>query len=140
MENKQQSRDYNWIIFFLLFGSAFIRFIMYFIKFVYVDYFVAAIGVIGLDYTITNILNRSKRKVEEIIESDNDLVKQAKNNKKRKIEHFVHLCICFLALYNILHIILLSSSTGNDMLSMIVLGISLTDDSIIDFLVKHAPV
>ena len=144
MENNQQTRDYNWIIFFLLFGSALVRFVMHYIQFEYIDYlvnyFVSIIGLIGLDYTSTNILNRSKRKIEEIIDNSNDIVTQAKNNKKKKIEHFVHLCIGILIIYNILHIFLLSSSTGNDMLSMIFLGISLTDDSIINFFVKYSPI
>lgn len=137
MDIDQYSKDYNWIILFFLFASAISRLIMQFIKFNYTDHFVAVISLIGLDYTITSILNRVKRTIEKIIENNNDIVAQAKTNKKNKRKRSVYICISILACYNILHFVLLSCSTGNDMLSMIVLGISLTDDSIINFLVEH---
>ncbi len=132
----KKNRDYNWIIMFFLFVCAIVRFAFNFIPFPYVDYFVATICLIGLDYALTNILNSAKSKINEIIDSSN-VVTIAKRNKKNRIKNFVNIIIFLLVLYNVIHFIIFSCSTGNDMLSMIVLAISLTDDSIISFLIKH---
>lgn len=134
--NNQNTKDYNWIILFFLLASAVIRFIMYIFDFIYVDYFVTVICMLGLDYEATNIINCIYRKIEEIIDNNKALIPQVKNNKKKKHKQRVYTCIVFLSFYNIL-LILFSSSVGNDMLSMIVLGITLTEKSIIDFFVEY---
>ena len=131
------NKNYNWMIMFFLFASAAVRFVFHFIPFNYIDYFVAIISLIGLDYTITNILNSTKDILNKIIDNKSDIVTKAKINKKNRLKKFVYIIIFLLVIYNIIHFLLFSCSTGNDMLSMIVLAISLTDDSIIYFLVKH---
>ena len=136
MENRRQGKDYNWMIFVILFGSAVARFIMNLLDFNYVDYFVAAICAVGLGYTMTSIVNDIYREIVNIIKSS-ELVEQAKENKIKKHKRVVHISILIVFVYCVLHIFLFSSSAGNDMLSMITLGLSLTDETIIGYFVEH---
>lgn len=133
----KKGKDYNWMIMFFLIASAIVRFAFNFFEFSYVDHFVTIISLIGLDYAVTNILNGTKYILNETIDNKNNITNRAKNNKKNRIQRLVYIVIILLVLYNILHFVKFSCPTGNDMLSMIVLAISLTDDSIITFLVKH---
>lgn len=133
----KNGKDYNWMIMFFLFAGAIVRFSFNYFQFRYIDYFVSITSLIGLDYIITNILNTSKNILNKIIDDKENLVQKAKQNKKNKIQRLICIVLILLALYNIFHFINFSCSTGNDMLSMIVLAISLTDDSVVSFLVKH---
>lgn len=136
MENKKQGKDYNWIIFAILSGSAVTRFIMNFFDFNYVDYFVAAICAVGLSYTMTSIVNEINRQVEDIIKNS-ECVEQAKNNKIIRHKRVVRISIFIVLIYCVIHILIFSSSVANDMLSMVTLGLSLTDESIINYFVEH---
>lgn len=136
MSSDKKSKDYSWIIFFFLLVGAVLRWFMNFNGFEYVDLFIAIVNLIGLDYTVTFIINSIYGKIVYIIDSS-QIVGQAKSNKKKKQKSFVYLVISILVAYNIIHLICLSSSVYNDMLSMIVLGLSLTDDSISSFIVKR---
>lgn len=136
MSSDKKSKDYSWIIFFFLLVGAVLRWFMNFNGFEYVDLFIAIVNLIGLDYTVTFIINSIYGKIVYIIDSS-QIVGQAKSNKKKKQKSFVYLVIFILVAYNIIHLICLSSSVYNDMLSMIVLALSLTDDSISSFIVKR---
>lgn len=136
MYNDKKYKDYSWIIFFFLFVCAIIRGLMDTCEFQYVDLFIAIINLIGLDYTVTVMTNLVYGKIAMIIDNS-QIVSQAKINKKKKQKLFVYTIISILVIYNIIHLICLSKSVFNDMLSMIVLGLSLTDDSIVSFIVQH---
>ncbi|MBQ2882456.1 MAG: hypothetical protein IJE43_01580 [Alphaproteobacteria bacterium] len=136
MKDNKKSKDCNWMILFFLFVGAVARWFMNLYDFQYVDFFIAIVNLIGLDYTTTVIIDSIYEKITHIIDKSN-ILSQAKTNKKKKQKSFVYIIILILVIYNIIHLIFLSSSVFNDMLSMIVLGLSLTDDSIIFFVVKH---
>lgn len=136
MSNNEKSKNYSWIIFFFLLVGAILRWFMHKCDFQYTDLVIAAINLIGLDYAITVIANSIYEKIECIIDKS-EIVSQAKTNKKKKQKLLVYVIISVLVIYNIIHLICFANSVSNDMLSMIVLGLSLTDDSIISFIVKH---
>lgn len=136
MSNDKKSKDYNWIIFFFLIVGAVVRFLMGLYEFQYIDIFIAFINLIGLDYTITVIVHSIYGEILAIIDKS-QIVEQAKINKKKKQKSFIYITISILILYNIFHLLFLSNSIFNDMLSMIVLGLSLTDNSIIPFIVRN---
>lgn len=138
MENNKVAKDYNWIILFFLSISAIIRLFMHIYKFTHIDIFIAIINLIGLDYTLTSIVNSIYRNKVELID-ESKIVNQAKINKKKKHKTFIYVNLFILMLYNIFHL-LLSCSVANDMLSMVVLGISFTDNSIISFFVKNTKI
>lgn len=126
---------YDWIILLLVFISAVTRFIMAKCNFEYVDYFIAVVNLIGLDYILTSILNNIKDSIFEQIES-NDYIKAEKINKKNRHKRTLHNCIFIIIIYNVLHILCFLNSVANDALSMIVLGISLTDTSISSYILE----
>lgn len=128
-------KSYDWIILFLASVSAVIRFIMAKYNFEYVDYFIAIVNLIGLDYILTSILNNIKESIFKKIESS-DFIKVERINKKTRYKHVLYKCIFIIIIYNVLHILFFSNSVFNDALSMIVLGISLTDTSITCFILE----
>lgn len=130
-----KTKSYDWIILLLVFLSAVARFVMAKYNFEYVDYFIAIVNLIGLDYILTSILNNIKESIFEKIESG-DFIKLEKINKKTRYKHVSHKCICIIIIYNVLHMLFFSNSVTNDALSMIVLGISLTDTSITYFILE----
>lgn len=136
MNNNKNSKEYSWIIFFFLIVGAVIRWFMNLNGFQYVGFYIAIVNLIALDYTVTVIINSIYRKIVYIIDNS-QIVGQAKENKKKKQKSFIYLVRFILIVYNIVHLVYLSNSVYNDMLSMIVLGLSLTDDSIILFIVEH---
>lgn len=125
--NKIKQND--WIILFVFFISAVGRYLMDKLAFSYIDYFIAFVNLIGLDYTVTNIIYYINNNINEQIDKSN-LISTVKNNKKQKHKKFLHISIVLIITYNLVHLFCLSNSTYNDMLSMIVLGITLTDTSI----------
>ena len=139
MSNGKVTKDYNWMILFFLLVMSIIRLLMHLFDFEFVDIFIAIINLVGLDYAITSIINSIYKNIEEIIDNS-DIVTQAKKNKKKRHKSFLSFCLGVIVLYNIFHLLLLSCSVANDMLSMIVLGISLTDNSIISFFVRHSKI
>lgn len=136
MKERIEYNPYDWIILLLLGTSAIIRFIMNKFDFIYTDYFIAIVNLIGLDYTISSILYSIKNNTFLKIDSE-DFVRAEKANKKNRHKNNISICIIILIVYNILHMFLFSSSTGNDILSMIVLAISLTNNSIIVFIMER---
>lgn len=128
-------KSYDWIILLLVFVSAATRFVMAKYNFEYVDYFIAIVNLIGLDYILTSILDNIKENIFEKIESS-DFIKVEKINKKTRYKHVLYKCIFIIIIYNVLHILFFSNSVFNDALSMIVLGISLTDTSITCFILE----
>lgn len=128
-------KSYDWIILLLVFVSAVTRFVMAEYNFEYVDYFIAIVNLIGLDYILTSILNNIKDNIFAKIESS-DFIKVEKINKKTRYKHVLYKCIFIIIIYNVLHILFFSNSVFNDALSMIVLGISLTDTSITCFILE----
>lgn len=128
-------KSYDWIILFLASVSAVTRFIMAKYNFEYVDYFIAIVNLIGLDYILTSILNNIKESIFAKIESS-DFIKVEKINKKTRYKHVLYKCIFIIIIYNVLHILFFPNSVFNDALSMIVLGISLTDTSITCFIIE----
>lgn len=128
-------KSYDWIILLLVFVSAVTRFVMAKYNFEYVDYFIAIVNLIGLDYILTSILDNIKENIFAKIESS-DFIKVEKINKKTRYKHVLYKCIFIIIIYNVLHILFFSNSVFNDALSMIVLGISLTDTSITCFILE----
>lgn len=128
-------KSYDWIILLLVFVSAITRFVMAKYNFEYVDYFIAIVNLIGLDYILTSILDNIKENIFAKIESS-DFIKVEKINKKTRYKHVLYKCIFIIIIYNVLHILFFSNSVFNDALSMIVLGISLTDTSITCFILE----
>lgn len=128
-------KSYDWIILLLVFVSAVTRFVMAKYNFEYVDYFIAIVNLIGLDYILTSILDDIKENIFAKIESS-DFIKVEKINKKTRYKHVLYKCIFIIIIYNVLHILFFSNSVFNDALSMIVLGISLTDTSITCFILE----
>lgn len=137
MINNKSMKKYSWIILFFLFVSAIVRLFMHIYKIenTYVDIFIAVINLVGLDYTITSIVYSIYEIIKDTIDNSN-IVNQAKINKKKKHKSFIYVSIIILIIYNAIHLIFLRYSVFNDMLSMIVLGLSVTDDSIISYFVK----
>lgn len=135
MKENLEIKPYDWIILLLAFISAIARFIMNKYNFEYVDYFIAIVNLVGLDYIFTSIFQNIKKYILREIETE-DFVRVEKANKKRR--HNYHLLICYLILviYNMLHLLFFSNSVANDALSMIVLGLSLTDTSVSSFILN----
>lgn len=135
MKENLEIKPYDWIILLLASISAIARFIMNKYNFEYVDYFIAIVNLVGLDYIFTTIFQNIKKYIFEEIEV-NVFVQIERANKKRR--HSFHLLICYLVLvvYNILHLLFFSNSVANDALSMIVLGLSLTDTSVSSFILN----
>lgn len=130
MNNRKQ---YDWIILFLFGVSAIIRFFMWKYDFQYTDYFIGIVNLIGLDYTATTIIYSINDCINGQIDML-DIINIEKTNKKKKHSKLLHTFIVILILYDVIHLSLLSNSVCNDVLSMIVLGISLTDTSITTFI------
>ena len=128
-----ETKQYDWIILFLFFISIIIRFFMWKSNSVHIDFFIAIVNLIGLDYTATSIIYSINNLVENKIHK-HDFATIEKNNKIKRHKRILHICILILCFYNIIHFFLFSCSLGNDVLSMMVLGISLTDDSIVKYI------
>lgn len=139
MKENLEIKPYDWIILLLASISAITRFIMNKYNFEYVDYFIAIINLVGLDYIFTSIFQTIKKYIWKEIEMEN-FVRAEKANKKRKHNQYLRICYLVLVIYNILHLLCFSNSVANDALSMIVLGLSLTDTSISSFIFKRIKV
>lgn len=128
-------RHYDWIILVLFGISAFTRFFMWKYDFQYVDYFIAIVNLVGLDYTATTIIYSINKNINNRINTL-DLIQLKKTNKANKHLKLLHICIFAIVLYDIIHLLVFTNSVCNDILSMLVLGISLTDSSIVSYLSK----
>lgn len=128
-----KTKPYDWIILFLLFISAIARLFMEVFSFDYVNYFIAVVNLIGLDYSATTILNCINDSIMDKIDKS-DFILREKTNKREKHKKALHWSIIILIIYNLVHLFLFSHSVGNDMLSMIVLAISITDNSIVSYI------
>lgn len=135
MRKDLEIKSYDWIILLLALVSAITGFIMNKYKFAYVDYFIAIVNLVGLDYISTSILKNMKEYIFLQIDSDN-FIRAEKTNKKNRHKHNLHICILILIIYNVIHLFCFSNSVANDALSMVVLGISLTDTSILSFILE----
>lgn len=122
-------RNYDWIILFLFGISAFIRYFMWKNNFLYTDYFIGLVNLVCLDYVATTIIYNINSNINSKIK-ELDIIELDITNKIRKHKNSLHICIFILIIYNIIHFIFLSNSVSNDILSMLVLGVSLTDNSI----------
>lgn len=126
------NRHYDWIILFLFGISSIIRFFMWKYNFQYTNYFIAIVNLIGLDYTATTIIYNINSNINRRINLL-DIIDIEKYNKIKRHRKLLHIFIIILIVYDIIHLFMFSNSVCNDILSMIVLGISLTDVSIISY-------